>query len=138
MGSMWEEIGVKPALQASDFRGITADARSGKFQVIRYQWFAPYDDPSTFLALVRSRTATNLTGYANPRFDAMVAAADEQADVAARMRMLAEAEQLAMADYPLLPVYFTTARRLVSPRIEGWSDFPGGLVQSRYLSMKAP
>jgi oligopeptide transport system substrate-binding protein len=137
LGSMWEAVGVKPTLQASDFRAITADARSGKFQVIRYQWFAPYDDPSTFLGLVRSRSATNLTGYSNPHYDGLLAAADQQADEPRRMAMLAEAEQLAMADYPVLPIYFTTARRLVSPRIEGWADFPGGLVQSRYLSVKA-
>lgn len=137
LGAMWEAIGVKTTLEVSDFRGITNDARSGKYQAIRYQWFAPYDDPSTFLSLVKGRSATNLTGYANPRYDAMVAAADQDPNPASRMAALAEAEKLAMADYPVLPIYFTTARRLVSPRVAGWSDFPGGLVQSRYLSVKA-
>jgi ABC-type oligopeptide transport system substrate-binding subunit len=56
--------------------------------------------------------------------------------VAVAMAMLAAAEKTAMADYPVLPIYFTTARRLVSPRVQGWSDFPGGNVQSRYLSLK--
>ena len=137
IGAMWEAIGVKTTLEVSDFRGITNDARGGKYQAIRYQWFAPYDDPSTFLSLIKGRSPTNLTGYANPRYDAMVAAADQDPNPATRMAALAEAEKLAMADYPVLPLYFTTARRLVSPRVAGWSDFPGGLVQSRYLSVKA-
>lgn len=136
MGAMWDAIGVKTTLKVSDFRGITNDARSGNYQVIRYQWFAPYDDPSTFLSLIKGRSATNLTGYANPRYDGMVAAADQDPTPATRMAALAQAEKLAMADYPVLPLYFTTARRLVSPRVAGWSDFPGGLVQSRYLSVK--
>lgn len=136
IADMWNQVGAKATLKASDFRGITNDARGGRFEAIRYQWFAPYDDPSTFLALVKSRSPTNLTGYRNPAIDGMTAAADEQVVPARRMAMLAAAERTAMADYPLLPVYFTTSRRLVSPRVVGWSDFPGGNVQSRYLSLK--
>jgi oligopeptide transport system substrate-binding protein len=136
LADMWKKVGVETVLKASDFRGITNDARGGKFDVIRYQWFAPYDDPSTFLALVKARSGTNLTGYKNPAIDGMVAAADDQVETPKRMAMLAAAEKKAMEDYPLLPIYFTTARRLVSPRVEGWSDFPGGNVQSRYLSLK--
>jgi oligopeptide transport system substrate-binding protein len=137
LNTMWKAIGVNTTLQASEFRGITADARSGKFDVIRYQWFAPYDDPSTFLNLVKMRSATNLTGFTDPAFDGMVAAADGQADPAKRMALLAAAERKVMESYPLLPIYFTTSRRLVGPRVVGWSDFPGGNVQSRYLSVKA-
>jgi len=135
LGTMWEAVGVKTELAGSEFRGITADARSGNFDVIRYQWFAPYDDPSTFLALLRTGSNTNLTGYSNPAFDAKIAAADEEKDPAVRMVKLAAAEKDAMADYPVLPLYFTTARRLVSKRVIGWSDFPGGNVQSRYLAV---
>jgi len=136
LADMWKKVGAETTLKASDFRGITNDARGGKFDVIRYQWFAPYDDPSTFLALVKARGGTNLSGYKNPAIDGMTAAADQQTDTAKRMAMMAAAEKTAMADYPVLPIYFTTARRLVSPKVQGWSDFPGGNVQSRYLTLK--
>ncbi|MFZ4110048.1 MAG: peptide ABC transporter substrate-binding protein [Polymorphobacter sp.] len=136
IADMWKQVGANATLKASDFRGITNDARGGRFDAIRYQWFAPYDDPSTFISLVKARSPTNLANYKNPAIDGMVAAADEQSDSARRMAMLAAAEKTAMADYPVLPIYFTTSRRLVSPRVVGWSDFPGGNVQSRYLSLK--
>jgi oligopeptide transport system substrate-binding protein len=136
IGDMWKAIGVTPTLKASDFRGITADARSGRFQVIRYQWFAPFDDPSTFLALVRGRSATNLTGFSDPKFDAAVAAADALPTAEARMAKLAEAERDVMGQYPVLPIYFTTARRLVSPRVQGWDQRTGNNVQTRWLSLK--
>ena len=136
IGDMWKAVGASPTLKASDFRGITGDARSGRFDVIRYQWFAPFDDPSTFLMLVKGRSPTNLTGFADPRFDAAVAAADALPTEAARMAKLAEAERDVMTQYPVLPVYFTTARRLVSPRVEGWSQQTGNNVYSRWLSVK--
>lgn len=138
IGDMWKAVGVTPTLKASDFRGITGDARSGRFQIIRYQWFAPFDDPSTFLALVRGRSPTNLTGFADPRFDAAIAAADALPTQEARMAKLAEAERDVMAQYPVLPVYFTTARRLVSPRVAGWDQRTGNNVQSRWLSIRKP
>lgn len=137
LGSMWKELGVNATLTASDFRGITGDARSGRFDVIRYQWFAPYDDPSSFLRLVGGRSSTNLSGYKNAEYDRLIRTADDVTDMAARMTQLAKAERMVMDDYPVLPIYFTTARRLVSKDVLGWSDFPGGNVQSRYLSFKA-
>ena len=136
IASMWKDIGVEAELSASDFRGITSDSRSGNFDVIRYQWFAPYDDPSTFLSLLSGRSATNLSGYNSPAYDALVASADDIVDVEKRMEQLARAEQAAMKEYPVLPIYFSTARRLVSSKVVGWSDFPGGNVQSRFLSLK--
>src|SRR3546814_626238 len=137
MSEMWKKIGVSASLKASDFRGIVGDTRAGRFDVIRYQWFAPYDDPSTFLALVRGRSSTNLTGYANGRYDAELAAADMQEDPAARMAQLAKAEADVMKDYPVMPIYFTTARRIVSSRVHGWHQAKGGNMQSRWLSLDA-
>ncbi len=137
VADMWKAVGAQPALVASDFRGITNAARAGRFDAIRYQWFAPYDDPSTFFALVRSGSPTNLSGYSNPEIDRRVAAADAAADPADRMRLLAEAERALMADWPVVPLYFTSARRLVADRVEGWVDAPGGNVASRFLSVKA-
>lgn len=135
MNEMWKKIGVNASLKASDFRGIVGDARAGRFDLIRYQWFAPYDDPSTFLALVRGRSATNLTGYSNPRYDAALAAADREADEGARMAQLARAEALVMNEYPVMPIYFTTARRIVSSRVKGWDPSSGDNMQSRWLSL---
>ena len=135
MSEMWKKVGVTASLKASDFRGIVGDTRAGRFDIIRYQWFAPYDDPSTFLGLVRGRSATNLTGYANPRYDAALAAADMQADEGVRMAQLARAEADVMKDYPVMPLYFTTARRIVSSRVQGWHQASGNNMQSRWLSL---
>src|SRR3546814_19207318 len=108
MSEMWKKIGVSASLKASDFRGIVGDTRAGRFDVIRYQWFAPYDDPSTFLALVRGRSSTNLTGYANGRYDAELAAADMQEEPAARLSHLAKASADVLKGYPYLPYHSPT------------------------------
>src|SRR3546814_8033431 len=71
------------------------------------------------------------------RYDAELAAADMQEDPAARMAQLAKAEADVMKDYPVMPIYFTTARRIVSSRVHGWHQAKGGNMQSRWLSLDA-
>src|SRR3546814_12862115 len=88
MSVMWKKIGVSASLKASDFRGIAGDTRAARFDVIRYQWFAPYDDPSTFLALVRGRSSNNMTGHANGRHASEAASADLPEDHDVRMAQL--------------------------------------------------
>src|SRR3546814_19644756 len=102
MSEMWKKIGVSASLKASDFRGIVGDTRAGRFDVIRYQWFAPYDDPSTFLALVRGRSSTHLTGYATGRYDAELAPAAMQGDPPPLVEQMAKAAADGVNGKPLL------------------------------------
>jgi oligopeptide transport system substrate-binding protein len=131
--SMWTALGVEATAEASDFRAITGDARSGKFQLLRYQYFAPFDDPSTFLSIIRSKGAINYSGYTNPAVDGLLAKADEAATEAERVALLAQAEAIAKRDAPVMPIFFPLSRRLVAPRVVGWPEGAGN-VQSRWLS----
>lgn len=136
MASMWSAIGVKAKMRTSDFRSLTADVARGAFQMARYQWFAPYDDPVTFVNLLRGDSRTNHSGYDNAKVDALLLEADGQTDQAKRMDLMARAEALAMADHPIIPIYYPVARRLIKQRVQGWGDFPGGKVKSEYLSLR--
>lgn len=136
IGAMWKAIGVETDLVASDFRAITGDIRRGDFDVIRYQWYAPYDDPTTFLNLARSGTRTNYSRYANPAYDAALDAAEAERDEAARLQALAAAEALVQQEYPLIPIYYAKAKRVVSPRVAGWKNVTGGNIPSRFLDVQ--
>ncbi len=136
MGSMWSAIGVKAKMRTSDFRSLSADVAKGAFEVARYQWFAPYPDPVTFANLLRGGSRTNHSGYSNAKVNALLLQADEETDQKKRMDLMSQAEALAMEDHAVIPIYYTVARRLVKPRVQGWNDFPGGKVKSEYLSLK--
>jgi len=41
-------------------------------------------------------------------------------DVARRRRLLEQAERLALADHPLIPLYFYVNKHLVKPEVRGW------------------
>ncbi|WP_409020616.1 peptide ABC transporter substrate-binding protein [Brevundimonas vesicularis] len=135
--SMWEEIGVKVTLENVGAPGVISDSRAGNYEAIRYQYYAPFQDPLGFLMLLQTGTMENLSRYSNPEFDAALTAADRLADPQQRFAALQALEAKAMEDHPVIPIYFNVRNYLVNPRIEGWVDNVRGQYLSRHLSLKA-
>jgi oligopeptide transport system substrate-binding protein len=133
--SMWQEIGINVTLENVGGNGVVADARTGNFEAMRYQYYAPFQDPVVFLQLMQSEANVNLSGYANPTFDAALLAADRTLDPAERVRRLQEVERMIMADFPVIPIYYNQRNYLVAPRVQGWVDNVRGEHVSRFLSL---
>ena len=119
----WSAIGVRAQLEPNEVQ-IAFDAfRNRDFQVGIVSWVGDYDDALTFLELFKSKTgAQNYGDYANPAYDRLLDQADHEADLAARGRILASAEQTALGDATIAPLYFTVNRNLVRPDLTGWID----------------
>lgn len=124
IAAMWKEaLGVETELYAEEFRALLQTIQARKdTQVFRSSWIGDYNDAYSFAQLLQSGFGINLTGYANPRYDALLAEATRQPDVARRRALLEEAERVMLADHPLLPVYFYVNKHLVKPYVAGWSD----------------
>jgi len=61
--------------------------------------------------------------------------ADHERDPARRETLLEAAEQTALDDVALAPVYFGVSRDLVSPAVKGWVSNPLDVNRTRYLSL---
>ena len=78
-----------------------------------------YPTPDDFLAsLVGSGGQDNTSGYANPAFDTLVAAAPSVSDAGLRAARFQRAERLALADLPIVPLFWQRSFRLA--RLKGW------------------
>ena len=133
--SMWRAIGVRATVENSDLATLNKMARTGDYEVMRYAWFAPYDDPETFLALLESGNPNNLSGYSNSEYDALLRAGRGTLDLQQRAEQLASAEALALQDHPVIPLYFYAGRRLVNTRVVGWIDNPRAANPTRFLTL---
>jgi oligopeptide transport system substrate-binding protein len=136
VSAMWRGIGVQATAEDSDFITLNKSARTADFQVLRYAWFAPNDDPGTFLGLLDSNNPNNYSGYANPEFDRQYRAANARLDTAARMQGLIDAEVIALNEDPVIPVSFFGRRFLVKPYVKGFRKNPRGLTQTRYVTIE--
>jgi oligopeptide transport system substrate-binding protein len=124
IAAMWKEaLGVETTLYAEEFRALLQSIQSGaETQVFRSSWVGDYNDAYSFAQLLQSGFGINLTGYSNPQYDALLAAATREPDPARRRGLLEEAERLMLADHPVLPLYFYVNKHLVKPYVRGWTD----------------
>ena len=140
IAAMWKEgLGVETQLYAEEFRALLQSIQARQdTQVFRSSWVGDFNDAYTFAQLLKTGFGINLTGYSNPRYDALLADAVRQADPARRRALLEEAERLMLADHPVLPLYFYVNKHLVKPWVQGWTDNVMNVVYSKDLSLAAP
>ncbi|RAK59107.1 peptide ABC transporter substrate-binding protein [Phenylobacterium hankyongense] len=133
----WHAIGVDATLVQNEGQVAFAAYRNRDFQVGAMSWYADFNDPVTFLGLLKSDTgAQNYGDYRNPAYDALLAAADNEPDAARRARILASAEQAMLDDEALIPVFFVVNRNLVSPRITGFVDNEENFHRARWMCVR--
>lgn len=110
MGDMWEQhLGVRTRIVVKESKTYKDDLKRQDFMLARGGWYGDYGDPTTFLLLHRTGDGNNDRGYSDPRFDALMDAADAEIDPAKRMRLLEEAERYTMEEtLPVLPIWIYT------------------------------
>lgn len=119
---MWKQaLGVQATLVNEEWKVFLQNRRFGAAtQFYRGGWIGDYNDASTFLQTLQTGNGGNDAGYANPAYDALLAQAGREPDPQRRRALLEQAERLALADVPILPIYFYVTRRMVKPYVRGW------------------
>jgi oligopeptide transport system substrate-binding protein len=96
-----------------------------------------YPTPDDFLtSLVGIGGRGNTSGYANPAFDALVAAAPSVSDAGLRAARYQQAERLALADLPIVPLFWQRSFRLA--RFKGWKGLGMDAFGDPTLASLAP
>jgi oligopeptide transport system substrate-binding protein len=136
LASMWQRIGVKASPLGQDLNAINKRARTSDFEAVVYTWYPPNEDPYSFLGLLETGNPANYSGYSNRAFDDMLAKANATIDPATRFLMLSKAEAVALADQPVIPLFFYVRRFLVKPYVSGFEENSRGLNLSRWISLE--
>jgi oligopeptide transport system substrate-binding protein len=90
----------------------------GKCPVFLYAWYADVPDPDNFLfKLFHSRSPRNFFGYSNPAVDDLLVQARSASDLQRRVDLFRSAEQMIVADAPLIPTLHRTYERLFQPYV---------------------
>ncbi|MES2340233.1 MAG: peptide ABC transporter substrate-binding protein [Pseudomonadota bacterium] len=133
----WASIGVDARIVQNEGQIAFAAYRNRDFGIGAMSWFADFNDPVTFLGLMKSDTGgQNYGDYKNPAYDALLRQADNEPDAQRRAGILQQAEQLMLNDEAIVPVYFVVNRNLVSPKVTGWVDNVGNFHRARWLCVK--
>jgi len=138
--AMWREVlGARVTLRNEEWKVFVGNRQRRVItQVFRGGWIADVADARNFLANFRSDSLTNWSGVADPRFDALLAAADAAPDLAARSRALRDAEARLLARQVVVPIYHYSSKHLVRPEVHGFVANALDHHPSRFLSLEPP
>ena len=107
---MWREVlDVEVEVQQVEWATYLDDLNDGKFQAFAgLGWEADYPDPQDFLdILFHSESGINHGLYSNAEVDNILEEARVETDVARRIELYREAEELIVADAAWVPLWYT-------------------------------
>ncbi|MEQ9445822.1 MAG: peptide ABC transporter substrate-binding protein [Rhodospirillaceae bacterium] len=135
IAAMWRQIGVETELLNTERKILAADRMSNNFDVARYLHVSGNYDATAFIQFIQSDLSSrNFTQYDSKVFNELFVKAWRTNDPEERARLTYDAETQALAEHPMIPLYFYFGRRLVRPNVEGWVDNARGVYPSRWLS----
>jgi oligopeptide transport system substrate-binding protein len=101
------ELGVEVDPQRKEWKAYLSSMSALDYDLCRATWVGDYNDPNTFLGLFVTGDGNNRTGWSNPQYDALIAAASREADRDRRFAIFRQAEEILVAqDAPICPLYF--------------------------------
>jgi len=137
LARMWEEsLGVRVALRGKETRTFAEDKANHRFMIARANWYADYNDPTTFLDCLQTGNGNNDSAYSNPEYDALLAEAASLRDPKLRFARLREAEAVIVErDLPVLPILFYREPIAISPRVKGLYPNPRMWFPFKYVKV---
>ena len=138
IAAAWKEaLGAEVRLTAVEFKSLLQDIDRGDVDVFRSSWVGDYNDAYTYLQYLKSDFGINLPHYRNPDYDVLLERAAREVDAAKRRDLLEQAERIALADHPLMPIYFYVNKHLVKPEVDGWYDNIMNVTYSKDLGLRS-
>ena len=122
----YAELGLKMTVNIQEWKTVTADRRSGNFDVARNGWVYDWDDPSNMINLLETGNGNNDGAYSSAAFDALVQQARDATDVSAHYDYLHQAEQVLLGDAAMAPVAYYNEFWLQKPALKGTWHSPYG------------
>lgn len=117
----WKQLGVTVELQALENEVYVAQRREKKDQLIRMQWYADYNDPTTWLMMYVKGNALNDISYDNEEYNQLLAESNLVLDPKARQELLLKAEKIAVSeDTVICPLFTNNNTNLIPPELDNY------------------
>lgn len=129
-------LGITCTLENQEWATFQDTRKEGNFELARGGWLTDFMDPSGMLGIFKNLdVAYNDPNYYNPDFEAALDKAGSATTPAEHFAALYEAQDIFMADMPVIPIYHYSDLMLASPNLEGWDrsvlgtlDFTGAYL----------
>ena len=133
---MWlKNLGIEITLTNVEWKVYMDAQHSRNFQLERSGWIADYIDPHVFFDLWETGNGNNDSNWGNPEYDRLLHSALAAPDDAARFAIYQRMEKILAAEMPIMPIFYYTHSRLVSPRVRGFRTTPLDNCPMKYVDI---
>ena len=138
LSGMWKSVlGIETELNNKEWKVYIAAREKKDYELYRQVWRADYNDPNTFLSLLKSDTgADNAAGYFSKSYDDFMTKSATTQNPKERMTHLMNSEKQMLSDFPIAPLYYFVEKTLVSDKVlSGWEGSALGYHLSRWIDI---
>ena len=122
---MWRKnLGIDITLVNKEWKVYIDSMHSKQYQLARYGWVADYADPHVFMDLWATNSGNNDSNWGSAEYDRLLASALNAKSTAERYATYQQMEQILIDELPVLPIFFYTQPRLVSPKVKNYRVTP--------------
>jgi peptide/nickel transport system substrate-binding protein len=135
-----ENLNLNLKINMLPYKEYLAAMENGTADLWKTGWFADYPDPESFLNLLYSKNAAdkpneksylNYMRFKSKKFDEYFLAAMQEPDSKRRMDKYLQADQVAIDEAAVLPIFYDENYRLVKPYVQ---NFPANGMEQRDFS----
>src|SRR5690242_10646888 len=121
------QIGIRINVEVVQKSLLLEQTAKSEALFFRASWIGDYPDAENFLGVFYSKNPAppNYTRYNNPRFDKLYEAALSERNDSIRYKLYQQADQVAMNDAPVVPLWYDMVIWLVHPYVKNF--IPNGL-----------
>jgi oligopeptide transport system substrate-binding protein len=134
IASFWKQIGVTTELHHSELKVHFTDLRQGDFEIAQAGWVGENNAAHYLDLLVSDAGNVNYGRFRHTGYDDLMERARRLPGIGERNKLMHEAEQLGLAQFPVVPLWSIVVKRLVHPDLGGWHENPRDVHPVRYLT----
>jgi len=119
--AMWQHtLGVRVSIATMEQKTWIQNQQTLNYTLSTASWAGDFLDPVTFLDLFVTGGGNNWTGWGDPEYDRLIAAAAAELRPGVRREDFQRAEARLLEASPVTPLYFGAHAYLIDPVVQGW------------------
>ncbi|PKL01321.1 MAG: ABC transporter substrate-binding protein [Tenericutes bacterium HGW-Tenericutes-1] len=133
----WKQVlGVELTLQNQEWAVFQDTRKAGNFDVARGGWLTDFMDPAGMLAIFTTGNAYNDPNYEKAAYDALLSESQSTTDMALHFQKLYAANDMLMADMPMIPIYYYSDVMMAKSYLKDWGRSVLGSVDFTHAKLE--
>jgi oligopeptide transport system substrate-binding protein len=125
----WQQnLNIAVELDGKELKTYGEQLHHKEYSISRASWIGDYDDPSTFTDKYRPESGGNDSDWKNDQYEALCKRAETETDNAVRLKLFHDAEEILLAEAPVMPLYYYVDSYMFRDNVKGVPLNPRNMI----------